>query len=185
MALPDYIQVATSAAFVFGESAAADVTHALSLNNLSSGFARMSASADLGANFADEYCVYFRAETAITTAPTAGNTAELFLVSSHDGTTWPAFVTGADGTYPPSTQTGATLDQAARLLGPPVSVLVATAEADKVLRQAPTIWRPRGRYVVAVVRNALGVGFKNESPASLNDSRVLLVPRQVVVTEEV
>lgn len=183
MALPDFIGATQGAAYVFGESTASDVTHAFGLNGLASGSARMSASADLGESFADEYLIYFRVETATGTAPTAGNTAELWLISSDDNSSWPGFVTGADGSYPPSAQTSATLAQALPLLGPAACVLVATPDADKVIRQAPVIWRPRGRYVVAVVRNSLGVAFKTEATPANHDGRVLVIPRRVQVTE--
>ncbi len=183
MALPDFIDVKQGPEYVFGEPTATDVTHSLSLNGLASGSARMSASADLGESFSDEYIVYFRVETATGTAPTAGNTCELWLVSSNDNSTWPGFVSGGDGAYPPSAQTAATLAQALPLLGPAACVLVTTPEADKVIRQSPVIWRPRGRYVVAVVRNSLGVAIKTEGTPASNDSRVLLVPRRVQVSE--
>lgn len=183
MALPDYIDVKQGGAYVFGESTASDVTHALSLNSLASGSARMSTSADLGETFPDECLVYVRVETATGTAPTAGNTCEVWIVSSHDNVNWPGFVTGADGSYPPSAQTSATLAQALPLLGPAACVLVATPDADKVMRQAPIIWRPRGRYFCIIVRNSLGVAFKTEAVAANNDSRVIIIPRRIQVSE--
>ena len=70
MALPDKIQITQGTAIVWGESGASGVTHTMSLDALANSAARMGASADLGANFDDEYLVYLVAETG--TAPTAG-----------------------------------------------------------------------------------------------------------------
>jgi hypothetical protein len=177
MALPDYFEISQGTAIIFGESGATGVTHTMGLDALGSGAARMSASADLGADYADEYLVIVRVETG--TAPTAGNTVELYLLSSYDNTNWPAKVTGSDGTY-----TLGTADANLRQAGPPVSVLVATADGTTVLEQAPVIWRPRGRYVVAVLDNNLGQAFKDETTAnSANDSRVILIPRRQKINE--
>jgi len=183
MALPDNVEITQGTAIVFGEAGATGVTHTLGLDALANGVARMSAYADLGADFADEYLVFFRVETGAT-APTAGNTAECYLVSSHETSNFAGFVTGSDGAYPPSADTGASVDQAIRQLGPAVAVYVATNDATKVQRQAPVIWRPRGRYVCAVVDNNLGQAFRDETTSNAdNDSRVILVPRRVRVTE--
>jgi hypothetical protein len=182
MALPDNVEITQGTAIVFGEAGATGVTHTLGLDALGNTAARMSAYADLGADFADEYLVFFRVETG--TAPTAGNTAECYLVSSHETTNFAGFASGSDGAYPPSADTAASVDQALRQLGPAVCVFVATGDATKVQRQAPAIWRPRGRYVVAVVDNNLGVAFRDETTSNAdNDSRVILVPRRVRVTE--
>jgi hypothetical protein len=64
-----------------------------------------------------------------------------------------------------------------------VSVLVATADANTVLEQAPVVWRPRGRYVVAILDNNLGQAFRDETTATDNGSRVILIPRRQKINE--
>lgn len=176
MALPDYVEVTQGTAVIFGESGASGVTHALSLDGLANGSARMSAASDLGADFAEEYLVFFRVETG--TAPTAGNTVDLYLLSSYDNTNWPAKVTGSDAAY-----TLGTSDANLRQAGPPVVVLIATADGTTVLEQAPVIWRPRGRYVVALVDNNSGQAIRDETTNTDNGSRVILVPRRIKLND--
>ena len=178
MALPDYIEVTQGTAIVWGEAGATGptVTNTLSLDALASGAARMGASADLGAEWDDEYLVYLFVETGA--APPAGNTVELYLVSTWDTAYWPAKVTGSDGAY-----TLGTNDANLRQAGAPVLSLIATADGNTTLIQAPVIWRPRGRYVVPIVDNNLGQAFRDETTASDNNSRVILVPRRAVVLD--
>ena len=176
MALPDYIQITQGTAIVWGEAGASGVTATLSFDALANGAARMGASVDLGANWEDEYLVYFSIETG--TAPTAGNTIEAYLISSYDNTLWPAKVTGSDAAY-----TLGTSDANLRQAGPPVVSLVATNDANTVLTQAPVIWRPRGRYVVPIVDNNLGQAVRDETTATDNGSRLILVPRRLVINE--
>ena len=176
MALPDYIEATQGTAVVWGESGASGVTATLSLDALASGAARMGAAVDLGANFADEYIVELRVETG--TAPTAGNTVELYLLSSSDNTNWPAKVTGSDGAY-----TLGTSDANLRQAGPPVATLIATNDGNTVLIQNQSIWRPRGRYVVPIVDNNLGQAFRDETTATDNGSRVILTPRRTVIND--
>ena len=176
MALPDYIEVTQGTAIIWGESGASGVTAVCSLDALANGAARQGASVDLGTNFADEYLVYFSVETG--TAPTAGTTAEAYLVSSYDNTLWPAKVTGSDGAY-----TLGTSDANLRQAGPPVVSLVATNDGNTVLTQAPAIWRPRGRYVAPIIDNNLGQAFRDETTATDNGSRLILVPRRTVIND--
>ena len=176
MALPDYVEITQGTAVVWGEAGASGVTATLSLDALANGAARQGASVDLGANFADEYMVELRVETG--TAPTAGNTVELYLLSSTDNTNWPAKVTGSDGAY-----TLGTSDANLRQAGPPVATLVATNDGNTVLIQNQSIWRPRGRYVVPIVDNNLGQAFRDETTATDNGSRVILTPRRTVINE--
>lgn len=176
MALPDKIQIKQGTFIIWGESGATGVTHTLSLDALANGAARMGAQADLGENHEDEYLVYLVAETG--TAPTAGTTVDLYLVCSRDGTNWPAKVTGSDASYTLGTS-NANLKQA----GAPVVSLIATNDANTVLRQAPVIWRPRGRYVVPIYFNQLGQAIRDETTATDNDSRVILVPRGAVLND--
>lgn len=177
MALPDYLDITQGTSIIFGETGASGVTHALPFNGLAPNTALMSAAADLGANYADEYLVFFRVETG-STAPTSGNSIELFLVSSYDNSFWPAKVTGTAGAY-----TLGTNDANLRQAGAPVSVLIATPDPNTVLEQQPVLWRPRGRYVVAIVDNNLGQALKAEGNAADNGSCVILVPRRVTINE--
>ena len=176
MALPDYIEVTQGTAVVWGEAGASGVTATLSLDALANGAARMGAAVDLGANFADEYIVELRVETG--TAPTAGNTVDLYLLSSTDNTNWPAKVTGSDGAY-----TLGTSDANLRQAGSPVVTLIATNDGNTVLIQNQSIWRPRGRYVVPIVDNNLGQAFRDETTATDNGSRVILTPRRIVIND--
>lgn len=176
MALPDKIQITQGTAIVWGEAGAAGVTATLSLNNLANGAARMGAAVDLGENFDDEYLVYLSIETG--TAPTAGLTVEAYLISSYDNSLWPAKVTGSDAAY-----TLGSSDANLRQAGPPVVSLIATNDANTVLTQAPVIWRPRGRYVVPIIDNNLGQGTRNEGTATDNGSRLILIPRRLVVND--
>lgn len=176
MALPDYIEVTQGTAVVWGEAGASGVTATLSLDALANGAARMGAAVDLGANFADEYIVELRVETG--TAPTAGNTVELYLISSTDNSNWPAKVTGSDAAY-----TLGTSDANLRQAGSPVVSLIATNDANTVLIQNQVIWRPRGRYVVPIVDNNLGQAFRDETTATDNGSRVILTPRRTVIND--
>ena len=176
MALPDYVEITQGTAVVWGEAGASGVTATLSLDALANGAARQGASVDLGANFADEYIVELRVETG--TAPTAGNTVELYLLSSTDNSNWPAKVTGSDGAY-----TLGTSDANLRQAGPPVATLVATNDGNTVLIQNQSIWRPRGRYVVPIVDNNLGQAFRDETTATDNGSRVILTPRRTVIND--
>lgn len=176
MALPDNFKIQQGTAIIWGEAGASGVTHTCSLDALANGAARMGASADLGATFDDEYLVWLVVETG--TAPTAGTTVELYLVCSRDNSQWPAKVTGSDAAY-----TLGTSDANLKQAGAPVVSLIATNDATTVLVQAPVIWRPRGRYVVPIVDNNLGQAFRDETTATDNDSRVILVPRQAIITD--
>ena len=169
MALPDSFKVSQGTAIVWGEAGASGVTHTLSLDALADGTARQGASADLGSDWDREYLVYLVAETG--TAPTAGNVVDLYLVSSHNGTDWPAKVTGSDAAY-----TLGTADANLRQAGPPVVSLFATNDANTVLRQAPVVWRPAGRYVAPIFDNNLGQAIRDEATATNNDSRVIIIP---------
>ena len=176
MAPPDYIQITQGTAIVWGEAGASGVTATLSFDGLANGAAIMGASVDLTANWEDEYLVYFSAETG--TAPTGGTTIEAYLVSSHDNTTWPAKVTGSAGSY---TLGGS--DANLRQAGPPVVSLIATNDANTVLTQVPALWRPRGRYVAPIVDNNLGFALRDRATNSDNLSRLILVPRRLVIND--
>lgn len=180
MALPDYIYQSQGTAVIWGEASATglslSVTKTLSFDALADGAARMGASADLGSNWNREYIVWLIIETG--TAPTAGNTVDLYLVCSPDNTNWPAKVTGSDASY-----TLGTSDANLKQAGPPVCSLVATNDGTTVLIQQPVIWRPSGRYVVPIVDNNLGQAIRDEVTATNNDSRVVLYPLNEVISD--
>lgn len=175
MALPDYIKFGQGTAIVWGESGGAGVTNTLSLDALANASGRMGAAVDLGALWDQDYAVFFWVETG--TAPTAGNVAELWLAFSHDNSNWPAKVTGSDAAYP--TTVAANKLQ----MGVPTSFLIATADANTILKQGPVIVRPRARYVAPVVVNLLGQAFRDEVTASNNDSRVIMVPLKTSIED--
>jgi hypothetical protein len=87
-------------------------------------------------------------------------------------------VTGSDAAY-----TLGTSDANLRQVGTPVVSLVATADANTVLGQVPSIWRPRGRYVAPIIDNNLGQAFRDETTATDNGTRLILVPRRSVIND--
>ena len=176
MALPDYIQITQGTAIVWGESGASGVTAVCSLNNLAGGSAQQGASVDLGANWEDEYTAILAIETG--TAPTAGNTYELYFGFSHDNTNWPAKMTGSNGAY-----TLGTSDANLRQIGTPAVVLTVTNDGNTLLIQTGSIIRPRARYVAPLVDNNSGQATRNQGTASNNLSRVYLVPRRLIINE--
>jgi hypothetical protein len=177
MALPDKILVEQGTAIVWGEAGASGVTATLSLDGLASGSARMGASVDLGINWRREYLVILQVETG--TAPTAGLTVELYLASSHDNSTWPGGVTGSDNPWPGDGNE----DEWSPQLGNHVSVLVATNDGNTIQTQNAVIWRATGRYVAPVVDNNLNFAFRDETTATDNGSRVILVPLDEVIVD--
>lgn len=172
MALPDYFKYALGTPVIWGEAGATGgsltVTNTLSLDALANAAGRMGASVDLGATWDREYLLYLIVETG--TAPTAGLTVECYLAYSHDNTNWPGKVTGSDAAYP------TTVADNKRQLGFPSNILIASADANTVLKQQATVVRARGRYVAPVVVNLLGQALRDEATATNNDSRVVLVP---------
>ena len=177
MALPDtYGQHSLGTQIIWGEAGATGVTNTLTFEALADGAARMGASDDLGATWNRLYTVELVIETG--TAPTAGETVELYLAWSMDGTNWPGGVTGSDAAYKAAEETE-WLPQ----LGAPVSVLVATNDANTVQRQGPVLIQAKGRYVVPVVYNSLGQAVRDETTATDNDSRVILTPINETVVD--
>jgi hypothetical protein len=170
MALPDYLAASHGTAVIWGEAGASGVTKTLSFDGLASGSARMGASADLGANWDQDHYAQLILESG--TAPTAGGSAEAYIACSYDNSTWPAGVTGSDGAWP----SDGNEDEWARQLGLPVNVLSATNDANTIQVQAPTIFRPTGRYVAPVVDINWDQGVRDEATATNNGSRFVLVP---------
>jgi len=177
MSLPDYFKRELGTAVVWGEAGAAGVTHTLSFNALASESARMGAVVDLGAQFEDEYLVILIIESG--TAPTAGGTVDLYLVSTDSQTRYPGGVSGSDGAWPSDGDE----DQWAKQLGMPVMQLIATNDANAIQIQNAVIWRPAGRYVVPVVDNNMDQAVRDETTATDNDSRIILIPRRLVVQD--
>lgn len=174
MALPDYFKYELGTAIVWGEAGGSGVTATLSLDALADAAGRMGAAVDLGA-VQEDYIAMLWVETG--TAPAADKTVELYLAWSHDNTNWPGKVTGSDAAYP------ATVAANKKQLGPPAIILVSTADGTTVLKQNADVIVPKGRYVVPVVVNLLGQAFRDEATASNNDSRVILVPRRILIQD--
>lgn len=172
MALPDYFKFALGTPIIWGEAGATGgsltVTNTLSLDALANGSGRMGAAVDLGADWDGLYLLQLIVETG--TAPTVGLTAECYLAWSHDNTNWPGKVTGSDAAYP------TTVADNKRQLSFPATVLIATADANTVLKQEAVLIPAKARYVAPVVVNLLGVSFRDEATATNNDSRVVLTP---------
>jgi hypothetical protein len=175
MALPDYLKAEAGTAVVWGHPNATGVTANLSFNNLANNAGRMGVAVDLGADWDQDYAVLFWVETG--TAPTDQASYELYLGSSHDNTNWPGKVDGTDSAYP------ATINSNKLQLGLPVSVLVATADTNTIIRQQPVIWQPPARYVAPVVLNFSAQIVRNEATPANNDSRVILVPYRTLVQD--
>jgi hypothetical protein len=171
--MPTYFLRELGTSIVWGEASGVGVTNAFSLDALADGAGRMGPFVDLGVSWADEHVLELRIETG--TAPSAGKTTELYLAFSVDSSNWPGKVTGSDAAYP------ATVADNKKLLGVPACVLCATADGTTILRQAPVLIRPRGRYVAPVLINVLGVAFRDEATNSNNDSRVILTPLRSLV----
>ncbi len=173
MALPDYFKRSQGTAIIWGQPSASGVTHNLTFDNLAAAAGRQGVYADLGAEWDDEYAVIFAAESG--TAPTAGGLAELYLAAAHATSGyWPQDVDGTDKAY--------TVAYKAQL-GAPV-VLLSAINVGNVLQVGPaTIWRPPARYVTAVVINNWSQNFRDETTATDNDSRVIIVPRRFLIQD--
>lgn len=145
------------------------VTNNLGLDALASGSGRMGVEADLGADFPAELLCIPVAETG--TAPTAGGTVDYYLAGSHDGTNYPAGVTGADAAWPGDGNE----DEWALQLGVKMS-LVATNDGNTVqVHQGYRIPTP-GRYIAPVCDNNLSQALRDETTASDNGSGLIVYP---------
>ena len=155
---------------VWGETGAAGVTNAITLDALASGSARMGVYADLGEYFDEEYLLEALIESGV--APTAGLNVDVYLVWSRDGTTWPAGVTGADAAWPADGNE----DEWAKQLGLPAISVVSTNDATVIQAQQPVVVRAKARYVTVVVDNNWDQAIRDETTATDNDSRIKLTP---------
>jgi hypothetical protein len=173
MALPDYEYLSQGSAVIWGEDGAAggygSVTNTLSLDALASTKARMGDEVDLGEKWRRLYAVVLCLETG--SAPTAGVTAQLWLVSSVLSTVYAGGVTGTDAAYKDGEEA-----EWVKQLGAPAAILVATNDANVPQATVPMPWRPSARYVTPVVQNTLGQALRDQATASNNLSRVVLVP---------
>ena len=178
MALPDILQYSYGTPIIWGPSGGTSpsVTHTMSVDGLANGSAWQGNYADLGADWDVEYEVYLHVETG--TAPTAGNTADVYLVCTWDTNYWPAKVTGSDGSY-----TLGTSDANLKQAGSVVQSLIVTNDANTELRQAPVIWKPKGRYVTPILDNNLGQAIRDEATNSNNNTRIILVPRRLRIND--
>ena len=177
MALPDYFKIEPGTAVIWGEAGASGVTKTLSFDGLAAGSALMGEVADLGAQFDEEYLVFLIIETG--TAPSATiSTVDLYLPCTDNTGRYPAKVTGSAGAYTLGTA-NANLKQA----GAMITSLSATNDTNTILCQAPVIWRPVGRYVVPILVNNMDQAIRDETTATNNDSRVILVPRRFMVQD--
>ena len=181
MALPDFAKFQHGTAVIWGEAGATGisltVTNTLTFEALAAGSGRMGVKEDLGAVWDVEYYVQLIIESG--TAPTAGGTVELYMANSFQDANYPGGVSGADAAWPADGNE----DEWRKQLGAPVVILSATNDADTVQVQEPVIWRPAGRWVVPVVDNNMDQAVRDEATATNNDSRVVLVPRQLLVQD--
>lgn len=177
MALPDYITNEQGTAVVWGESGASGVTKTLTFEALASGSGRMGASADLGANFEEEYLLEARIESG--TAPTAGAAIDIYLAWSTDNSNWPAGVSGSDGAWPADGNE----DEWAKQLGAPALSVISTNDGTTIQKQNAVIIRPKARYVTVVVDNNWDQAVRDETTATNNDSRVVLTPKRRVIQD--
>jgi len=177
MALPDYFKIAQGTSIVWGEAGASGVTHTLTFEALASGSGRMGAKADLGANWDEEYILIVWIESG--TAPTAGGSVDVYLAWSHDDTNFPGGVSGSDGAWPADGNE----DEWALQLGVPAISLIATNDGTTIQRQNARIIRPVSRYVAPVVDNNWSQAFRDETTATDNDARIILMPRQLFIQD--
>lgn len=177
MGLPDFFAQTQGTPIVWGEAGASGVTKTLSFDALAAGSAIMGASADLGADFDQEYLLILMCESG--TAPTAGSgSVDGYLAWSHDNSTWPAGVTGSAGSWPADGNE----DEWALQLGRPAISLIPTNDGNTLQVQNGVRIRPRARYVAPVVDNNWSHALRDEATATNNDSRLILVPiRQQVI----
>lgn len=176
MALPDYLKSEFGTAIIWGEAGASGVTKTFAFDALGIDTGKMGASADLGATWDQDCYVQLLIETG--TAPAAGGTVELWMACSYDNATWPGQVTGSAGAWP-TTGTAA----AVKLQLEFVCQLVATNDANAIQKQAPVIWRPSARYIAPVIINRMSQIVRDETTATDNDSRLIVLPLRTLIQD--
>lgn len=172
MSITGYSVYTAGTQVIWGESGASGVTDTLSFDALADTKARMGDSVDLGADWMQLYYLELWIESG--TAPTAGEVVDAYLACSQDGSNWPGGVTGSDAAYKDSEESEWLVQ-----LGRPATTLIATNDGNTVMKQAPRIWIPKGRYVAPVVHNQLGQDVRDETTATDNDSRLILTPLNI------
>lgn len=177
MALPDYLANTQGTAVIWGEAGASGVTNTLTIDALAAGSARMGASADLGANFDEEYILEARIESG--TAPTAGLAIDVYLAWSTDNSNWPAGVSGSDGAWPADGNE----DEWSKQLGLPAVSVISTNDGNAIQKQNAVVIRPRARYVTVVVDNNWDQAVRDEATATNNDSRIVLTPKRKAIVD--
>lgn len=156
---------------VWGQPSAAGVTNNITLEALAAGSARMGVYADLGEYWDEDHLLEAIMESG-GSAPTAGANADVYLVWSRDGTTWPGGVSGADAAWPADGDE----DQWAKQLGAPAISVVSTNDADTAQKQQPVVIRARARYVTVVVDNNWDQALRDNATSTDHASRVKLTP---------
>ena len=136
----------------------------LRLSGLADGAARRGGQVDLGERFAELYLM--TVEIPMASAPTAGETIEVYLARSPDGETWPAGAYGHEGPY----KTGE-VSEWKKQFGVPDAVLPVTADDSDTMQTWSCVVRPMARYIAPVVANGAGVAV-----ASLATGKITLTP---------
>jgi hypothetical protein len=155
---------------VWGEAGASGVTATLSFDALPAGSARMGAKVDLGSQWDQDHAVYFWVESG--TAPTAGAAVDAYLAYSHDNSNFPGGVSGSDGAWPADGNE----DEWSKQLGRPAISVISTNDGNTVQRQGPVIVRPKSRYVAPVVDVNWDQAIRDQTTATDNASRLIMVP---------
>lgn len=145
--------------------------YAITLGSLANNAARQGAKGDLGdPNFADEYVAELVIET--NTAPTAGNTFELYWAASRNATAGsenPGGASGTDAAYKAAEE-----DEWKKQLEF-IGTLVVTNDASTVQRQIVGKFRPSYRYGMPVVVNKSGQTLNTSN----TNHAVTVTPRPV------
>ena len=128
--------------------------YTITLASLASLAGREGVKGDLGATFAPRYAVTL--EINLDAAPTAGKTIELYWGASHDNSTFPGGLSGADALY----KTGEEDEWKKQLLL--IGCLVVTADADAVVQTQVFVFSPPARYGAPMVLNKSGQAFEGD-----------------------
>jgi len=178
MAVVGYQEVTRGTAIVLGQSGALNVTVPMNVSGLLTNTAWSSALIDLGATHADEYEVALH--VGIGTGPTAGETYDLYLPCSVTASGFPYAVgTTVPGTPENVAFTLGTSDINLRSCGNIINQLVCSTQGSAMQRASNVIWRPAGRYVVAILDNNT-----SQNAAVATDTRITLTPRRSVFNDQ-
>ncbi len=174
MALPDYITSTPGTQIIWGPAGGTSpsVTKNMTTNNLANNAARQGEYVDLltsggSTTKYEEYDLELIWESG--TAPTAGNTVELYMVESNDTTTFPGQADGTDNTYTVGNRFA---------LGSPEIILYCLNLTNTKQKQKPIVYRPAGRYVAPVIVNISGQSSRNNANATNSACRVIMTPRE-------